>query len=75
MVGACSTTSVQVTSVAPPPASLMVEAPKLQPLNKLNPTPEEAIEVVLYNYGLYHDISARLHSLQKYVNDIIIKNN
>lgn len=76
MVGACSTTLVQILEdKAPPPSNLMQPPPPLQTLNKENPTPEEAIEVVLLNYGLYHEISLRLQGLQAYVNEVILQNN
>lgn len=61
-----------VQTVAPPPAAAMVPAEPLQQWSlEREPTPEEVVELVAENYGLYHDVAARLNTLQEWARNIL----
>jgi len=52
----------------------MQPAPPLQKIPGEGPvSPQEAANVVVENYGLYHDIADRLNKLQEYVREQVLK--
>ena len=69
MVGACSTTPPpRQQTLSLPAANLMTKAPPLYTVSdEVKVTPQESIEVVAKNYGLYSEVADRLHKLQDWV--------
>lgn len=69
MAGACSTTPPPLRYPLPP-EELLVEPPPLEALpNTPQVTPADAVSTVVRNYGLYHEVAARLRRLQQWTRE------
>lgn len=68
LLAGCSTTQVAVQKpVFPePPATLMTQPEKLKELQE-GAQLSDVAETMIYNYGLYHQLSEQMKSLQSWI--------